>query len=151
MYGKREISILPSFLLCPNMVYLSSLLDCHCHCCSVTQSCLILCDPVTCSMPGFPVLHDLPEFARTHVHWVNDAIQPSHPLVVPFSSCPQSFLASVSFSMRCLFTSGAKYWSFSFSISSSNEYSGLNSFRIDWSCCPTDSQESSPNTTAQKH
>ena len=50
--------------------------------CSVTQSCLTL-DPVDCSMPGFPVLHHLPELAQTHVHWVSDAIWPSHP-----RSCP---------------------------------------------------------------
>ena len=50
------------------------------HCCSVTKSCLTLCDPMYCSTPGFPVLHQLPEFAQTHVHWVSDAIQPSHPL-----------------------------------------------------------------------
>ena len=46
--------------------------------CSVVKSCLSLCDPVVCSMPGFPVLHHLPEFAQTHVHSVGDAIQPSH-------------------------------------------------------------------------
>ena len=49
-------------------------------CCSVAQSCLILCDPTDCSTPGFPVLHHLPEFAQTHVHSVSDTIQPSHPL-----------------------------------------------------------------------
>ena len=48
-------------------------------CCSVAQSCLTLCSPMDCSMLGFPVLHYLPEFAKTHVHWVGDAIQPSHP------------------------------------------------------------------------
>ena len=47
---------------------------------SVAQSCLTLCDPVDCSMPGFPVCHQLPELAKTHVHQVNDAIQPSHRL-----------------------------------------------------------------------
>ena len=50
-------------------------------CCSVTQSCLTLCDPMDCSMPGIPVLHCLLEFAQTHVHWVNDTNQPSHPLL----------------------------------------------------------------------
>ena len=44
-------------------------------------SCLTLCDPMDCSIPRFPVLHQLPEFAQTHVHWINDAIQPSHPLL----------------------------------------------------------------------
>ena len=52
-------------------------------CCSVAQSCLTLCDPMNCSTPGFPVLHHLLELAQTHVCWVNDAIQPSHPLSPP--------------------------------------------------------------------
>ena len=52
----------------------------HCCFCSVVQSCLTLCDPMDYSMPGFPVLHCLPEFAQTHVYWVNDAVQPSLPL-----------------------------------------------------------------------
>ena len=47
---------------------------------SVAQSCLTLCDPMDCSMPGFPVHHQLLEFVQTHVHRVSDAIQPSHPL-----------------------------------------------------------------------
>ena len=50
---------------------------------SVAQSCPTLCDPMDCSMPGFPVHHQLPEPAQTHVHWVSDAIQPSHPLLSP--------------------------------------------------------------------
>ena len=50
---------------------------------SVAQLCLTLCDPMDCSMPGFPVHHQLPEFTQTHVHWVGDAIQPSHPLSSP--------------------------------------------------------------------
>ena len=50
---------------------------------SVTQSCPTLCDPMDCSMPGLPVHHQLPEFTQTHVHWVGDAIQPSHPLSSP--------------------------------------------------------------------
>ena len=53
-------------------------------CCSVTKSCTTLCNPMDCSMPGCSVLHYLLEFAQTHVHWVSDAIQPSHPLS-PFS------------------------------------------------------------------
>ena len=53
--------------------------------CSVTQLCPALCDPMNCSIPGFPVLHHLPELAQIHVHWVNDAIQPSHPLSSPAS------------------------------------------------------------------
>ena len=54
-------------------------ISCLC-CCSVAQSCPTLCDPMNCSTPGFPVLHHLPEFAQTRVHWVSDAIQPLYPL-----------------------------------------------------------------------
>ena len=57
-------------------------------CCSVAQSCLTLCDPMDCSTPGFPVHHQLPELAETHIHWAGDAIQPSHPLL---SSSPPAF------------------------------------------------------------
>ena len=53
------------------------------HCCSVPQSYLTFCDPVDCSMLGFPVLHCFPEFPQTHVHWVIDAIQLSYPLLLP--------------------------------------------------------------------
>ena len=57
---------------------------------SVAQSCPTLCDPMDCSMPGLPVHHPLPEFTQTHVHWVGDATQPSHP-VVPFYLLPSIF------------------------------------------------------------
>ena len=77
-----------------------------------------------CSTPGFPVLHYLPDFAHAHVHWVGDAIQPSHPLSSP--SPPAFYL----FQHLSLCIRWPKYWSFS--ISPSNEYSGLISFRIDW-------------------
>ena len=53
-------------------------------CCSVVKSCPTLCNPMNSSMPGFPVLHYLPGFAQTHVHWVSNAIQPSHLLLLPF-------------------------------------------------------------------
>ena len=68
------------------------------------QLCPILWDPMDCSRPVFPVHHQLPELAQTHVHWVSDAIQPSHPLL----PCPQSFPASGSFSMSWLFPSGGQ-------------------------------------------
>ena len=55
----------------------------HSCCCLVTKSCPTLWDPMDCNTPGFPVLHYPPEFAQTHVHWVSDAIQPSHPLLPP--------------------------------------------------------------------
>ena len=81
----------------------------YCCCCSVVHSCLTLCNSMDCSMPGFPVLHHLPELDQTHVHWVGDAIQPSHPLlIVPFSSCLQSLPASGSFLMSRLFESGGQ-------------------------------------------
>ena len=57
---------------------------CVCCCCSVTKLYLTFCDPMDCSAPGFLVLHYFLEFAQIHVHWVNDAIQPSHPLLPPF-------------------------------------------------------------------
>ena len=98
---------------------------------SVTQSCPTLCDPMDFTMPGFPVHHQLPELAQTHVHQVNGAIQLSHPLSSP-SSFLQSFSASESFLMSQFFTSGSQsYWSFIFSISPSNEHPGLISFRMD--------------------
>ena len=87
--------------------------------------------PWDCSMPGFPVHHQLPEFAQTHVLIVGDAIQPSH-LLSSLLLCLQSFPALGSFQMSQFSASGGQYWSFSFSISPSNEYSGLISFRIDW-------------------
>ena len=99
---------------------------------SVTQLCTTLCDPMDYSTPGFPVHHQLPELTQTHVLWAGDAIQPSHP-VIPFSSCPQSFPVSGSFSNESvLCIRWPKDWRFSFSISPSNEYSGLIFFRIDW-------------------
>ena len=105
---------------------------CRLRCyCSVPKSCPILCEPMNCSTPGFPVLHHLLEFAQTHVHWVSDAIQPSHlqPLSFPFAF---HFLSIRVFSSElALHIRWPKYWSFSFSISPSNEYSGLISFRID--------------------
>ena len=70
----------------------------------VTQSCPTLCDPMDCSTPGFPVLYHLPEFAQIDVHSVGDAIQPSHPPIIPFSSCLQSLPASGSFPTSLFFT-----------------------------------------------
>ena len=67
-----------------------------------------LCDPVDCSTQGFPIFHYLLEFAQIYIHWISDAIQPSHPLSPPFSSCSQSFPASRSIPMSWLFTSGGQ-------------------------------------------
>ena len=87
-----------------------------------------------CSTPGFPIHHQLLELAQTHVHGVSDAIQPSHPLSFPpFFSHLQSFLSiRVFYNESVLHIKWLRYWSFIFSISSSSEYSGLISFRIDW-------------------
>ena len=85
-----------------------------------------------CNTPGLPVHHQLPELAQTHVHWVGDAIQPSHPL------SPLLLLPSILPSIRVfpnelvLCIRWSKYCSFSFSISPSNEYSELISYRMDW-------------------
>ena len=100
--------------------------------CSATQSCLALCDPMDCSMPGSPVRHQLSELAQTHVHRVGDGIQPSHPL--SFSSPPALNLPSIRvFSNEStLHIRWPKCWSFSFNISPSNEHPGLISFRVDW-------------------
>ena len=90
-----------------------------------------LCDPMDCSTPGLPVHHQLPEPTQTHVHWVSDAIQPSHPLSSP--SPPSLNLLSIRVfsneSTLCIMW--PKYWSFSFNISPSNEHPGLISFRSD--------------------
>ena len=95
-------------------------------------SCVWLCDSTDGSMPGFPVHHQLPELAQTHVHWVGDAIQPFHTQSSLFP--PASIFPSIKvFSNKSvLHIRWPKYWSFSFSISPSNEYLELISFRIDW-------------------
>ena len=99
---------------------------------SVAQSCPTLCNPMDCSKPGFPVYRQLTEVAQTHVHWAGDPIQPSHPL--SSLSLPSSIFPSIrvfsSESVLCI--RWPKYWSFSFNISPSNEYSELISFRVDW-------------------
>ena len=97
-----------------------------------TQSCLTLCNSLDCSTPGLHIHHRLLEFIQTHVHWVGDAIQPSHPL---------SSISSPAFSLaqhQGLFKwvsslhQVARYWSFIYRISPYNEYSGLISFRMEW-------------------
>ena len=83
------------------------------------------------SMSGLPVYHQLQELAQTHIHWIGDVIQPSHP-VISFYSYLQSSPASGYFPRSQFFASRGQYWSFSFGISPSNEYSRLISFRMDW-------------------
>ena len=99
---------------------------------SVTQLCPTLCDPMNRSTPGLPVHHQLPEFTQTHVHWVSDAIQPSHLLPFPSPPAPNPSQNQSLSSESGLCIMWPKYWSFSFSISPSNEYSVLISFRMDW-------------------
>ena len=99
---------------------------------SVAQSCPTHCDPMDCGTTGLPVHHQLPEFMQTHVHWVGDVIQ--HLILC----CPLLLLPSIFPSIRVFSNESVlhirwpKYWSFSFSISPSNEYSGPISFRMDW-------------------
>ena len=99
---------------------------------SSVQSCLTLCDPMNRSMPGLPVHYQLLEFTQTHVHWVSDAFQPSHPLSSP--SPPNLNLSQHQglFKWVTLRIRWPKYCSFSFNTSPSNEHPGLISFRIDW-------------------
>ena len=99
---------------------------------SFAQLCPTLCDPMNHSTPGLPVHHQLPEFTETYVHRVSNAIQPSHPLSSPFLM-PSIFPTFRVFSNESVpHIKWWKYWSFSFRISPSNEYSGLISFTIDW-------------------
>ena len=99
---------------------------------SVAQSCPTLCDPTDCSTPGLPVHHQPPEFTQTHIHWVDDAIQPSHPLSSPSHPAFNPPQHQDLFQWVTLHIRWPKYWSFSFSINSSNGYSALISFEIDW-------------------
>ena len=98
---------------------------------SVAQSCPTLCDLMNCNMPGLPVHHQLLKFTQTHVHWVSDVIQPSHPLSSPFSSRPQSFPASGSFPMSQLFASGNQSTGDQFQHQSFRWTPGLISFRME--------------------
>ena len=99
---------------------------------SVAQACPTFCDPMDCSMPGFPVPHQLPELIQNHIHWVSDAIQ-------PFYRCRLLLLLPSIFPSISVFSNESalgirwpKYWSFSFNSSPSNEHPGLISFRLDW-------------------
>ena len=98
---------------------------------SVAQSCPTLCDPMNHGTPGLPVHHQLPEFTQTHVHRVSDAIQPSHPLSSPSPPAPNPSQRQGFFNESTLRMRWPKYWSFSFSISPSNEHPRLISFRMD--------------------
>ena len=99
---------------------------------SVAQSCPTLCDPMNPSTPGLPVHQQLSEFTQIHVQRVSDAIQPSHPLSSPSPPAPNPSQLRVFFNESALHMRWPKYWSFSFSISPSNEHPGLIFFRMDW-------------------
>ena len=126
---------------------------------SVTQSCLTLCDYMDCSTLGFPVYHQFPELTQTHIHWVSDAIQPSHPLLSPSPpafnlSQHQGLFQWVSYWIRW-----PEYWSFIqhqwswFSMSPSNEYSGVISLGLTgWISLQSEGlSRVFSNTTVQKH
>ena len=112
--------------------YLSCIVSYSINFSSVAQSCQTFCDPIDHSTPGFPVNQQLLDLSQTHVHRFGHAIKLSHPLLSP---SPPAF----SISQYQGFSSDSvlqilwpKYWSFSISISPSNEYSGLISFKIHW-------------------
>ena len=123
---------------------------------SVTQLCLTLCDPMDCSMTGFPVHHQLPELTQIHIHWYSNSLSWwYHPAIsssiIPFSlfnlSQHQGLFKWVS-SLHQV----AKYWSFSFNISPSNVYSELISFRTSWISLQSKGlSRVFSNTTVQKH
>ena len=117
---------------------------------SITQSCPTLCDPMDCSTPDFSVHHQHPELAQIHVHPVGDDIQ--HLILCCPLLLPSIFPSIRVFSSESvLHIRWPKYWSFSFNISPSKEYSGLISLRINWfdPCSPRNSQESSPNHSSK--
>ena len=119
----------PSYTVCSHQLPILHIVSVRFS--SVAHLCWTLCDPLDCSKPGFPIHHQLLELAQTHVHRLSEAIQLSHPLP---SLSP---LPSVSPGIRVFANKSVlrirwpKYWSFSFSICPSNEYSGLISFKID--------------------
>ena len=119
---------------------------------SVAQSCLMFCNSMECSMPGFSVHHQLLELAQTHVHRVGDAIQPFHPQSSPY---PPAFNLSQQqglFKWLRSLHQVAKVLEFQLSISPSNEYSGLISFRTDWISLQSKGlSRVFSNTTVQTH
>ena len=120
---------------------------------SVTQSCLTLCDPMNRSMPGLPVHHQLPKFSQTHVHRVSDAIQPSHPSLPPSPPAPNPSYIRVFSNESTLCMRWPKYWSFSFSVSSSKNTQGWSP--LEWtgwiSLQSKGLSRAFSNTTVQKH
>ena len=120
---------------------------------SAAQSCPTLCDPMNRSMPGLPVHHQLPEFTQTHVHQVGDAIQPSHPLSSPSPPAPNLSQHQGLFQWVNSSHEVAKYWSFSFNISPSNEHPDWSPLRwTGWISLQSKGLwRVLSNTTVQKH
>ena len=122
----RKIALLNFVVFCQTSTWISHQFS------SVTESCLTLCNPMNHSTSGLPVHHQLPKFTQTHVHRVGDAIQPSHPLSSPSPPAPIPPSIRVFSNESTVRMRWPKYWSFSFSISPSNEHPGLISIRMDW-------------------
>ena len=112
-----------------------------------------LCDPMNCSTPGLPVHHQPPEFTQTHIHWVGDAIQPSHPLSSPSPPAPNPSQHQGLFQWANSLHEVAHAKSAWANISPSNEHPGLVSFRMDWLdlLAVQGNLKSISNTTVQKH
>ena len=145
-YGPSQISAISALILCQHWPTLLTLehqmpfqtLSLYIHSStwnaysSVAQTCLTPCDPMDCSMPGLPVHHQLQEFIQTHVHWVSDAIQPSHPLSSP---SPPAFNFSQHqglFQWVSSLHQVAKVLQFQLQHQSFQWIFGLISFRMDW-------------------
>ena len=115
---------------CQNKMLLMNIVSLNTCCCSVTKSCLTLCDSIDCSTPGLPVPRYLSEFAQVRVHWIGDVIQPSHPLL-PFS--PSAFnLCQHQGLLQGVCSSHWVAKLLELQHHPSNKYSGLTSFRTDW-------------------
>ena len=132
MVSRSPLASMQPFGITTSPYLITPLLLARSNYCSVAQLNPTPCDPVDCSMPGFPVLHYLPEFAQTHIHLVGHVIQPSYPRGPLLLLLPSIFPSIRVFSNESVLPiRWPKYWSLSFSISPCNEYSGLISFRID--------------------
>ena len=116
---------------------------------SVAQSCPTLCEPMDCSMPGFPVHHQLLEFTQTHVHWISDAIQPSRPLAAPSPPAPNLSQHQGLFQWVSSLHQVAKVLEFQLqhqSFQRTTKTDLLQNGLVGSPCSPRDSQESSPTT-----
>ena len=150
LYGSRKFILLTAINLLYRFSFSIWIYNLSVQFSSVTQLCLTLCDQMDCSTPGLPAHHQLPGIVQSHVHRVSDAILSS---VVPFYSQHQSFPEAGSFQMSQFFPSGGQRFGVSASVSPSNQYSGLTSFRMDcWiSLQPKGLLKVFSNTTVQKH